>query len=98
MFGTVFRIKAKPGHEEAMTERLERWREERGSKVQGYVASYMFKLRRQPGEYIGVAVFDSEENYRKNAENPEQDRWYREFREHLEADPEWNDGDILENV
>jgi hypothetical protein len=98
MFGTVFQLRPKAGHEEAMIDWLKRWRAERGPKVQGYQASYMFKLRDQPGQYIGVAVFDSEENYRKNASDPEQDRWYRELREHLEADPEWNDGDIIESA
>jgi hypothetical protein len=44
---------------------------------------------------MGVVVFDSEANYYNNAADPEQDRWYRQLRNLLMADPEWSDGDIL---
>ena len=33
--------------------------------------------------------------YRANASDPEQDRWYRRMREHLDADPEWTDGELV---
>jgi hypothetical protein len=63
--------------------------------VPGAVAGYLLKPRNGRSELLGVAVFDSESNYRKNANNPEQDHWYRQLRDLLEEDPEWNDGDIL---
>jgi hypothetical protein len=47
------------------------------------------------GELIGVTVFDSEDSYRVNANDPAQNEWYGELRQMLETDPEWNDGDIL---
>jgi hypothetical protein len=96
MFGTVFRMRPKRGQERAVEEQMRRWERERMPNVAGVVGGYLFKLRDRPGELIGVAVFDSEANYRKNAEDPEQDRWYRGLRALLEADPEWNDGDIIE--
>jgi hypothetical protein len=40
-------------------------------------------------------VFDSEANYRANASDPEQDKWYQELRAMLDADPRWMDGDVL---
>ena len=94
MFGTVFRMRPKPGQEAAVEEQLRRWQRERKPIVAGVTASYLFKLRDHPDELIGVAVFDSEAHYRANAEDPEQDRWYRDLRALLETDPEWNDGDI----
>ena len=30
-----------------------------------------------------------------NADDPEQDKWYQEMRQHLEADPAWHDGEII---
>ena len=95
MFGTVFRMQPKPGQEHAVEQLMRRWEQERKPKVAGFVDSYLFRSRSHPGELIGVAIFDSEENYRKNAEDPEQDRWYRELRAVLEADPEWNDGEVV---
>ena len=94
MFGTIFRMRPRSGQADAVNEQFRRWARERQPKVAGVVASYLLASRSRPGELVGVAVFDSEANYRKNADDPEQDRWYRELRALLEADPEWNDGDI----
>jgi len=95
MFGTIYRMQPKPGQEQAVADFHRRWERERRPRVDGVVAAYVFKPRRQPGELIGVAVFDCAANYYKNADDPEQDRWYRRLRELLQADPEWNDGDVL---
>ena len=94
MFGTVYRMRPKPGTETAIKDLLRREDEERTTPT-GFIAGYLFRSRSRPGELIGVAVFDSEASYRKNANDPEQDRWYRRLRELLEADPEWNDGEVL---
>jgi hypothetical protein len=42
-----------------------------------------------------LAIFDSEESYRKNAADPQQHTEYEQLRTLLEADPEWNDGEII---
>ena len=31
----------------------------------------------------------------RNGRDPEEDRWYRQLRALLEADPEWEDGEIV---
>ncbi len=95
MFGTVYRMHPKQGQEGAVADLLRQWERERRPKVPGAVAGYLLKPRNGASELVGVAVFDSESNYRKNANDPEQDRWYRQLRDLLEDDPEWNDGDIL---
>jgi quinol monooxygenase YgiN len=95
MFGTVFAMRPKPGQEKDVEQMLERWNRERRPKVSGVVASYLFTSRANAGQLLGVAVFASEDDYRRNANDPDQDRWYQELRSHLEADPEWNDGDVL---
>ena len=94
MYGSIFRMRPKAGHEQAIAEMVEQWHRERRPKVEGYVATYLFRPDNRPGEAIGVAVFASREAYRKNADDPDQDRWYRQMREHLEADPQWEDGEI----
>ena len=95
MFGSVFRMRPKPGQERAIEEQFRQWQRERQPMVAGAIAGYLFTSRTKPGELVGVAVFDSEASYRKNAEDPAQDRWYRGLRALLEADPEWNDGDVI---
>ncbi|MGI8552946.1 MAG: antibiotic biosynthesis monooxygenase family protein [Dehalococcoidia bacterium] len=94
MFGTVFHMRPRQGQEQAVEEMFRRWNRERRPKVAGVVSSHLLKSQSHPGEIVGIAVFDSEANYRKNAADPEQDVWYRELRGLLEADPEWNDGEV----
>ena len=43
-----------------------------------------------------LAVFTDKASYVANANDPEQDRWYRGLRELLAADPTWEDGEISE--
>jgi heme-degrading monooxygenase HmoA len=97
MFGTVYRMRPKPGMEATIEDLMRREEKER-TRPTGFIAGYLFRSRSRPGELIGVAVFDSEASYRKNANDPEQDRRYRRLRELLEADPEWNDGDVLTSL
>jgi quinol monooxygenase YgiN len=95
MFGTVYQMKPKAGQDQAIADHLRLWERERRPLAGGTVAAYLFKPRDNGGALIGVAVFDSEASYRKNAEDPAQDRWYRQLRDMLESDPVWNDGDVL---
>ena len=53
------------------------------------------EVAERPDELILVAVFRDRESYRANADDPEQDKWYRQLREHLQADPEWTDGEVV---
>jgi hypothetical protein len=95
MFGTVYRVKPRPGQEMMVVNLLRQWGRERRPLAQGALHGYLFRSKDRPDELIGVAVFDTEANYYKNAEDPAQDAWYRELRGHLVADPEWNDGEVL---
>jgi quinol monooxygenase YgiN len=95
MFGTIYQMKPRAGQEQAIAEHLRRWERERRPSVKGAVAGYLFRSKDRPDTLIGVAVFDSEASYKANADDPAQGRWYQQLRELLDADPEWNDGDIL---
>ena len=95
MFGSIYRMHPKPGQEMRIADHFRRWERERRPAVRGTVAGYLFRPKSAPRELIGFAVFDSEANYWKNAGDPAQDEWYRDLRQMLESDPEWNDGDIL---
>jgi quinol monooxygenase YgiN len=94
MYGTILRCRPKPGQIETILTSSQRWVRERGMAT-GFLGQYLLKPDRDPGEWIGLVIFDSEESYRRNAADPEQDRWYRELRSMLEADPEWTDGEIV---
>jgi quinol monooxygenase YgiN len=95
MYGTLVRLQVKPGQDEAVKTLNERWLRERKPEATGFIADYALKSEQNPGEWLVLVIFDSEENYRKNAADPEQHRQYEALRALLESDPEWNDGEIL---
>ena len=95
MYGTVAHMRVKPNHQQQLQAMNDNWSQGRGSQVPGYVASYVLRPDDRPDELILLAVFRDRESYRANASDPEQDRWYRQMREHLEADPEWTDGELV---
>ncbi|MCA1646043.1 MAG: antibiotic biosynthesis monooxygenase [Chloroflexi bacterium] len=95
MYGTVARMRVKPGRQEQLQKLNDEWVDRRGRQVSGYVASYVLRPDNQPDELILLAIFKDRESYRANASDPEQDRWYRQMREQLEADPEWTDGEMI---
>ena len=93
MYGSVYRIRPKAGKEQEIIGLMEEWERERRPKVKGAVGGMMFKL--DNGGLMGVAVFDSRESYRANAGDPEQDAFYQRWRALMDADPEWNDGEVI---
>lgn len=99
MFGTVARMKVKAGREQdlmALSDEIDS--DLAGGNDTGAIAEYVFKLDNAPNEYIMVAIFKDRESYVANAQRPETDRNYRKMREMLDADPEWNDGEIIHSA
>ena len=92
MYGTVARLRVKPGLEEKLQQDIKSYE---GLNVPGYVQSLIYRMDTDPQEHYMAVVFDSEESYRKNADDPAQDARYREFLTFLEAEPEWHDGEIV---
>jgi heme-degrading monooxygenase HmoA len=90
MYGTVARFRVKPGMEQKLQETMTG-----DENIPGYVGALVYKMDNNPNEMYLAVVFDSKEAYVKNADSPEQDARYREFREMLEADPEWHDGEVV---
>lgn len=95
MYGSIFRMKLKPGTEQEIKEIIEEWERERKPKIQGDVHTVVLKPDKNPNELIGVAIFPDKTSYTTNADDPEQDKWYRKMRELLEEDPAWEDGEFI---
>ena len=95
MYGTIARLRPNRGQETALDEIGQRWLRERAPTVPGFVAQYVLKSEQHPGEVLTLTVFDSKAAYRQNADDPDQHRWFEQFRALLAAAPEWNDGEVL---
>ncbi len=92
MYGTVARMRLKPGMEQQLAEQL---REFEGLSVPGFVRSTIYRLDAATNEFMLVVAFETKEAYVANAESADQDARYQKMRELLESDPEWNDGEIV---
>ena len=95
MYGTIFRMKVKPGKRRELLAAFEKWEKERKPKVSGVIASLVLKTDKAPDEFFGVAVFTDKASYTANANDPAQDKWYKQMRSLLQSDPEWNDGEYI---
>ncbi len=92
MYGTVARLRIKPGMEEQL---LEFDRQEQTLNIPGFIGEYVYRMDADPSVYYLAVVFESKEAYVANANSPEQDARYRQMRDLLESDPEWNDGEVV---
>jgi quinol monooxygenase YgiN len=92
MYGTLARMRIRPGSESAIQELEREWFRTRGRSVKGVGPSYILAPDGDAGSRWLVAIFDDEAAYKANADDPEQDAWYRQMRQHLLEDPEWIDG------
>jgi quinol monooxygenase YgiN len=90
MYGTVAKIKIKPGAIDELT----RWNND-GEHSPGYVGAYAFQTDADPDELYMVAIFDSKESYFANAGSPEQAAAYERMAKFFAAEPEWHDGQVV---
>jgi quinol monooxygenase YgiN len=92
MYGTVARLRIKPGMEDL----FRAFGEEASTQPPpGHVAFYVYQMDADPSEYYLVVIFASKAAYHANAASPEQDAAYHQLRALLTADPEWHDGAII---
>jgi quinol monooxygenase YgiN len=91
MYGTIARLRVKPGMDERLRELLGELR----PQVPGLVFDHLYRIDTDPNEFYLVVAFASREAYQANASSPEQHARYERYRELLAADPEWHDGEIV---
>ena len=89
MYGTIAKLHAKPG----AAEQLSKIGNDR--KRDGYIGSYVFKSDNDPNELWLIAIFKDKATYVANANNPEQDKEFRNLMQFLESEPEWHDGEVI---
>lgn len=92
MYGTVARVRLLPGALPAMNALFDQFK---AANVKGALGELMYRMDDDPDEYFMVAIFDSRESYRANAEDPAQHERFLAMRALLQGDPEWHDGEIV---
>ena len=91
MYGTIFNLKVKPGHERELLETMD----ERNAEIKGAVAWFLMRPDDKNADLVGVAVFESKEAYVANANSPEQHEAFAKMMEHLVDEPNWTDGEYI---
>ncbi len=94
MYGTVARMKFKPGKSQQFAEMMEQQRDQQRA-IPGSIASYVYQMDKDPNEFYLAVVFESKEAYVANANSPEQNQDFLRLMEYLESEPEWHDGEIV---
>jgi quinol monooxygenase YgiN len=92
MFGTIARMKFKPGSVEKMQEDM---KEFEGRQVKGFLFNTVYRSQTDPNEIWLVVGFEDEASYRANAEDPRTDEMAKKMQQLMAAPPEWHDGDIV---
>ena len=92
MYGTVARMRIKPGMEVKLKEDMARYE---GLKIPGFVSTVVYRMDADPNEIYMAVVFKDKASYAANARDPKQDERYKKMRAFLAADPEWHDGEII---
>lgn len=90
MYGTIARLHVIPGKEAALRQMVEA-----AETIPGHVFNYVYRSDGDPREYWLVVGFESRAAYRANAESPAQHQRYEQYRQILDAEPEWHDGEIV---
>ena len=92
MYGTVARMKFKPGSFEKMQELMKGFEER---QVKGFVFNAVFRSNTDPNEVWMVVGFEDEASYRANAEDPQTDQMSQQYQPLMAAPPDWHDGEIV---
>ena len=93
MFGSIAKVKLKPGAFEKMFELTTSNIE--GRPVKGRVFNVVFRSQSDPDELWSVVGFEDEATYRANASNPQTSEVAEQLRQLMAAPPEWHDGEIV---
>ncbi len=92
MYGTIARVKVKAGMENQFAQCCA---DIGVGKSAGQITAYAYQMDSDSREFFLVAVFESREAFRANANSPEQHQKFMRLMELLDAEPEWHDGEIV---
>ena len=92
MYGTVARMRLKPGMESQLTQEMSQYER---LKIPGFVSTFVYRKDSDPNEVFMTVAFTDKESYQANARDPKQDERFKTLRAMLAAEPEWHDGEII---
>jgi len=91
MYGTIARMRVKPGMAEAFT----KWNMEHAVEDTGQGALLVFQMDSNPDELYVVIAAESRMHYRAMSEAPGMHERYLQMIQFLIEEPEWHDGEVI---
>lgn len=95
---TFWKMKVKPGKIKEIISIMGSDEDQERVKARGWQATVVGTSKDNPDEVWGMVTWDNSENYKKNADSPDQNADYEKMRELLAADPEWHDCDVVQDA
>ena len=92
MFGTIAKMKLKPGSYEKMQDTMKGFEDR---QVKGFLFNAVYRSKADPNEVWLAVGFEDEATYRANANDPQTDQMAKAYQQLLAAAPEWHDGEIV---
>ena len=89
MYGTIFNLTVKRGHEDELLKLMEA-----GNSPKGMVAWFLMEPDEKK-DWIGIAIFENKEAHLANANSPKQNESFLNMMNHLESEPTWTDGNYV---
>ena len=91
MFGTIGHAHLKAGHRAQLDGLMDDWLHTIRPQIPGEFINLVGNVEGQPDHLVFVALAQDHATYRRLAEMPEQDAWYRRLVEHVEGEVRWED-------
>lgn len=89
MYGTIFNLTVKKGHENEFLKLMEA-----EESPEGMVAWFVMKPDEKK-DWIGIAIFENKEAHLANANSSKQNESFLKMMNHLESEPTWTDGNYV---
>ena len=87
MFVTISIYRAKPGEEDAIVALHEDWQLTRRARTKGYLSGELLRSLCDGQTFTDIARFENQELARAQANDPEQEAWYRRLVSLTESEP-----------
>ena len=92
MYGTVARMRLKPGGAEKLDALM---KEYESVTIQGSRNTNVYRMDNDTNEFYMAVVFEDKDSYMKNAADPAQNERFLKMMDALDGEPEWHDGEIV---
>ena len=89
MYGTIFNLTVKKGHENEFLKLMEA-----EESPEGMIAWFVMKPDEKK-DLIGIAIFENKEAHLANANSSKQNESFLKMMNHLESEPTWSDGNYV---